>query len=93
MIHRWILFARNNGVQKISLRVSKDLKGFIKNYFILPESLFAVKSVDGASNFHRLQSLSLQRVNITENVIQVIIRSCPKINYLALERFCGPKTV
>ena len=59
MIYRWILLALNNGVQEISIRVTTYSKDFTKTYFILPESLFAVKSVDGASTFHRLQRLSL----------------------------------
>ena len=43
MIYRWILLALNNGVQEISIGVSTDSKDFTKTFFILPESLFAVK--------------------------------------------------
>lgn len=73
MFDRWLFLALNNGVQEISLMITTDLAGFPQNYYTLPETLFAIKSVYASSTFNPLQKLSLHRVSISENVLRDIV--------------------
>lgn len=54
----------------------------------LPETTFVAKSFSGSSKLDRLEKISLCWV-----VIKNIVRHCPNLNHLDLEKFCGLKTL
>ncbi|PON51003.1 LRR domain containing protein [Trema orientale] len=92
LVDRWMELVLNYGAREIVLSVSTH-PHTSKTHYILPQTIFRVKSLSTSSKFCSLQKLYLSKVYISENIIQDIIRNCPNITDFHLWNFLGLKAV